>query len=1579
MKRFLIRRALCLLLAALVLLPALPAAAYGAEPPKGSVFAIYNDASGMAVSAEASGNKLAGVAAALDEDGRVIDAGSAAFTLEKTEGGVRFVCQGKYLTSGPTGGSLTLEAAPGKFSTWLLEDAGDGLYYIKNAAAAYKNNAQYLEYYNTFTTYSRYASAKPGPYAMSLRAINAEPQGPISYGLAAELNDGDEVIVYAPAAGLALTGKKSGYNLAGIPVSPEEGVIQTNEAAVVWTVHAEEGGYSLSQSADSVLSCYRNGSYVNISTDPAKSYVWTPELGKAETNSLRLFSAGLESTRENGRVYLEWYAAKKGFTVYDTGNPGDNANYLFQFYKKGAEPAKPEDLPYGNVLETGAELVIFSESEQKALGLPTEDSRGVSFGAVPAHPEGEGLYCSPGAYVFTVGKSWDGYYTFHTAEGYLCTNDKENLFLQSELTEYAQWYLEPNPAGNWLLYNRKAAYYNSPVCVQFHGGYFCGWTFGAKSDPEAFDLSFCALSAAVDVADGVTDSVAVSFLGRDAAPGRDYSFSLKADTVTQDQDIHVESLQCNGTDLTDYAIHDRELTATVPAAMITDSPMDLVWMLRLGDTRYVSGSASVIVNCGAQFDTPAPAPDSRTETERRPTISVHLESTEPLGTLNMTVNGAQVNAAYDADTGLYSYTPEEELPLGRTTVTVSAGHRPDSPLSDRVERISWSFVVGSDPGKLYFGQLHSHTGDYSDGVGTLAGALEHIAALPESANIDFLAFTDHSNYFDSKTEANPADALYDTARMTDASRTKWETYRSTVADFNAAQTDVVAMAGFEMTWSGGPGHINTFGTPGLVSRNNADLNNKTDDAGLQAYYALLSRPEGEGSISQLNHPGSTYGNFANFAYRNKATDERVFLLEVGNGEGPVGQGGYYPSYEEYNRALDMGWHVAPTNNQDNHKGRWGNANDARDVILADTFTEEGLYEAIRNLRVYATEDKNLSIYYTINGEPLGTVFDEVPEMLELVAQFSDPDPEDRIETVDLIVDGGEVAYTWDRADCAAELDAGQVELSFPSWFSYYYLRVTEADGDIAVTAPIWVGKPENVGISAVIASVNGLNLTLDTTLFSNMDSTATVKSLICTIDGSTVIASDFNEHEIAAGGTVTIPLSYTSPEPRRLTVTVHAVIECGGAEYTPTSEITVELGSVGDDEVQPISAVRAKGGSGYRFTVEGVVTSANRSFDADGAFYNDIYVQDETGGICLCVPGTEALGPGYRLRATGYTGSFMGELELDVVAYAVLEIGSPPKPQSVTAAQVSDGSTAGLLVSLSGTVTRVESVNGQLNFNVKDADGNTVQVLVEHYITPNTDLTVARRGQVSVTGLASSHYDTVLPPENVVWRLRVRDRAEVIYTPPDPEPYVPYYPPQPEPEPETPEPSPEPEPIEISFSDVTAEHWAAAEIAETVARGLFLGTGKDRFSPDAAMNRAMLVTVLWRLGGMPEVSAPMTFADVAEDAWYAEAIRWACSEGLVRGYDGVRFRPGDMLSREQAAVILYRFTRYCGLDAAATADLNAYPDCDAVSEWAADAMAWACGTGIIRGRPSGEIDPKGMATRAEMAVILMRYLDLIEQ
>ncbi|HIQ77092.1 MAG TPA: CehA/McbA family metallohydrolase [Candidatus Faecousia excrementipullorum] len=568
------------------------------------------------------------------------------------------------------------------------------------------------------------------------------------------------------------------------------------------------------------------------------------------------------------------------------------------------------------------------------------------------------------------------------------------------------------------------------------------------------------------------------------------------------------------------------------------------------DTAF-SGEVKVEVLDEPVITKVTPASGSETLDNKRPTISAEIVNAGENPTVTMTVDGKDVKAVYE--NGKVSYTPAADMADGRVTVTVKVA-RADGKTAEK----SWSFTVGKAQFQLYFGQLHSHT-TYSDGSGSLEEALNYVSKLPESANVDFVAFTDHSNYFDKSGDANPEAALYDVSLMTAYSKELWDAYKGAIAAFNESQSDVIAIGGFEMTWSGGPGHINTFNTAGIVSRNNTVLNNKTSDAGLKAYYDLLSNSALADSISQFNHPGSTFGTFADFSYWNALVDTRIQLVEVGNGEGQIGAGGYYPSYEYYTMALDKGWHVAPTNNQDNHKGKWGNANDARDVILTDNFTEEGLYEAIRNYRVYSTEDKNLEIYYTVNGQQLGSIIEEVPEKLDINVLVNDPDASDSISKVEIIVNSGKVAYTWDNP---AELATGNLSVTLDPTFSYYYVRVTQGDGDLAVTAPVWVGESLKLGISEVTAStstpVTGEELTLSTKLFNSETTEATVSAVTYTV-GSTVLGVDKTGYTIPASGELTVDFKWT-PETAKVTkITVTAIVSLDGEEFTFTKDIELDI------------------------------------------------------------------------------------------------------------------------------------------------------------------------------------------------------------------------------------------------------------------------------------------------------------------------------------------------------------------------------------------------------------------------------------
>ena len=177
----------------------------------------------------------------------------------------------------------------------------------------------------------------------------------------------------------------------------------------------------------------------------------------------------------------------------------------------------------------------------------------------------------------------------------------------------------------------------------------------------------------------------------------------------------------------------------------------------------------------------------------------------------------------------------------------------------------------------------------------------------------------------------------------------------------------------------------------------------------------------------------------------------------------------------------------------------------------------------------------------------------------------------------------------------------------------------------------------------------------------------------------------------------------------------------------------------------------------------------------------------------------------------------------------------------------------------------------------------------------------------------------------------------------------------------------------IEFTDVNDSNWFAGAVKYVVSHNLFNGTGDGTtFSPNMAMSRAMLVTVLYRYEGEPASSGENVFSDVPNASWYTNAVVWASENGIVTGSNG-KFMPNDPVSREQIATILFRYTQKQGKDTSNRADLTVFPDGDLVSGWAKDAMQWAVAEKLISGNTKGELMPKGNASRAEVATILMRF------
>lgn len=184
-------------------------------------------------------------------------------------------------------------------------------------------------------------------------------------------------------------------------------------------------------------------------------------------------------------------------------------------------------------------------------------------------------------------------------------------------------------------------------------------------------------------------------------------------------------------------------------------------------------------------------------------------------------------------------------------------------------------------------------------------------------------------------------------------------------------------------------------------------------------------------------------------------------------------------------------------------------------------------------------------------------------------------------------------------------------------------------------------------------------------------------------------------------------------------------------------------------------------------------------------------------------------------------------------------------------------------------------------------------------------------------------------------------------------------------------------PSKTTFNDVSANDWFASAVDYVTGKGMMNGTADNTFSPKANTTRGMVVTVLYRLENQPSTSAA-SFTDVASGAYYANAVAWANANGIVSGYGSGKFGPNDKVTREQLAAILYRYAQYKKYDVSGANSLDGYTDVQSVSSYAVPALQWANAAGVVTGKSGSKLDPKGNATRAEVAAMLMRFCENVK-
>ena len=466
---------------------------------------------------------------------------------------------------------------------------------------------------------------------------------------------------------------------------------------------------------------------------------------------------------------------------------------------------------------------------------------------------------------------------------------------------------------------------------------------------------------------------------------------------------------------------------------------------------------------------------------------------------------------------------------------------------------------------LYFGQLHAHT-SLSDGAGSVEEAFNYASQVE---NLDFFAVTDHSDSFDN---ANLGAIGTDGAGISSG----WAAGKQ--AAMSVTDESFVGIFGFEMTWEQGKrlGHLSTFNTPGWQTRDQEAF--ESTPTALENYYrALASVP---GSVSQFNHPDTRQGDFELFSHYSPEYDAVISLLEIAGEDGVV-------DCAYYDLALANGWHVAPTNNQNNHAGSWGDASDARTVVLAKNLTESELYDAMKDRRVYATQDKDLAIYYELNGAVMGSI---IPKAEEAALSVFLNDPTDMvIGSVEVVADDGRVlAREW------IDSPARMLNLSVTGGYGYYYLRITQPDGDVAVTAPVWMDGYDDMGIrsfsSDKLIPVRGEEIKLTVELYNDEPVDLEAESLSLYVDG--VLAQTVSDPGTVAGMDVLKhTFSYTHPGLGVTEFRVEAVGSVNGERRTYGKTLTLSFrvpeqvkriavdashGNCGIDKLNRLAAIAGK-------------------------------------------------------------------------------------------------------------------------------------------------------------------------------------------------------------------------------------------------------------------------------------------------------------------------------------------------------------------------------------------------------------------
>ncbi len=445
---------------------------------------------------------------------------------------------------------------------------------------------------------------------------------------------------------------------------------------------------------------------------------------------------------------------------------------------------------------------------------------------------------------------------------------------------------------------------------------------------------------------------------------------------------------------------------------------------------------------------------------------------------------------------------------------------------------------------IFYGNLHSHT-SYSDGKGTPVQAYAHAFDFG-----DFLAVTDHCYFM-----KIPVDGQQKTKLVQQAAR--------------AATTNgkFVGLQGFE--WTAGSGHINVYESLDFISR---------DDKGdLKDFYEWIVEHK---KLAEFNHPGVTFGNFQDFWFI-PAADRYVNLLEIGNGNSSSNDTISEEMYNNYILALNRGWHVSATANQDNHKENWISANESRTGVIAKSLTYDDLMDALWNRRTFATEDRNAKLYFYGNNTIMGGVINDATTVRLYVHYEDSKDP---VSKMTIVSQSGII----DELSNLGDTFEYSKQLTVPDGFEWYFVHILQKDGDEIVSAPIWVESSVPLKVNYVRVGPEKANINQNvTTVFDvyNASDKEISSTLNVLLDNTQLYSETFNLEPYGIIYGKELNIGKLSSGTHNLEFVVNGeVIQSKKIEIVEKTGLTVLVDKLHENDLNPvfmqfISALEKEGNS----------------------------------------------------------------------------------------------------------------------------------------------------------------------------------------------------------------------------------------------------------------------------------------------------------------------------------------------------------------------------------------------------------------